>query len=192
MSEDLRLGFVTIRSREKPSALLFVLREILKQGDTGDGGGSDGDAEHGVGGVSCKASSQRGKGSNGGRGKAYDDKGGKKLGHLRGDGSRDLTRNCRSDASRSGHRAPLTVVFTATRHHCEFLHLLLIKAGMKATVIYGTMDQVLKYNITFRERIQKARVGKFLFVLRIICSNQSVSQSVSQSVNYPKRTLASK
>jgi ATP-dependent RNA helicase DDX54/DBP10 len=35
----------------------------------------------------------------------------------------------------------LTIVFTATRHHSEFLHRLFQIIGEKSTLIYGTMDQ---------------------------------------------------
>jgi len=43
--------------------------------------------------------------------------------------------------SGSSKPAPLTVVFVATRHHCEFLHSLCSAVGLSATVVYGTMDQ---------------------------------------------------
>lgn len=47
----------------------------------------------------------------------------------------------------------LTIIFTATRHHVEFLHELLRVAGIDSTVIYGSMDQTArKINITrFRQ-----------------------------------------
>ena len=35
----------------------------------------------------------------------------------------------------------LTIIFTATRHHSEFLYKLLLLIGERCTLIYGTMDQ---------------------------------------------------
>ena len=37
-----------------------------------------------------------------------------------------------------------TIVFTATRHHSEFLHLLFERIGISSTVVYGSMDQVAR------------------------------------------------
>ena len=34
-----------------------------------------------------------------------------------------------------------TIVFTATRHHSEFIHALLKQIGVKSTLVYGSMDQ---------------------------------------------------
>lgn len=35
-----------------------------------------------------------------------------------------------------------TLIFTATRHHVEFLHTLLTREGIKSACVYGQMDQV--------------------------------------------------
>ena len=35
----------------------------------------------------------------------------------------------------------LTIIFTATRHHSEFLHSLFNRVGISSTVVYGSMDQ---------------------------------------------------
>ena len=35
----------------------------------------------------------------------------------------------------------LSIVFAATRHHSEFLHLMFNKVGVSSTVVYGAMDQ---------------------------------------------------
>lgn len=36
----------------------------------------------------------------------------------------------------------LTILFTATRHHAEFLYTLLLKEGVDAACVFGSMDQV--------------------------------------------------
>ena len=36
-----------------------------------------------------------------------------------------------------------TLIFTATRHHVEFLHNLLSREGLKSVCVYGQMDQVV-------------------------------------------------
>ena len=36
-----------------------------------------------------------------------------------------------------------TLIFTATRHHVEYLHNLLTREGLKTVCVYGQMDQVL-------------------------------------------------
>jgi ATP-dependent RNA helicase DDX54/DBP10 len=38
-------------------------------------------------------------------------------------------------------RTGLTLIFAATRHHCEYITTLLTASGTKATMIYGTLDQ---------------------------------------------------
>lgn len=68
LSEELRLGFFTVRSNEKISALLYLVRRIIP------------------------ADQQ-------------------------------------------------TIIFTATKHHSEFIHRLLDKIGVRSTLVYGTMDQ---------------------------------------------------
>lgn len=35
-----------------------------------------------------------------------------------------------------------TLIFTATRHHVEFLHTLLTREGLRSACVYGQMDQV--------------------------------------------------
>ena len=35
----------------------------------------------------------------------------------------------------------MTIVFTATRHHSEFVHALFTRIGLSSTIVYGTMDQ---------------------------------------------------
>ena len=50
-----------------------------------------------------------------------------------------------------------TLIFTATRHHVEYLHNLLTREGLKTVCVYGQMDQVLTSALPHaRERISPA------------------------------------
>ena len=53
-----------------------------------------------------------------------------------------------------------TVVFTATRHHCEYLDQLLKMKNFETSVIYGTLDQTArKINIAkFRNKQTKVLI----------------------------------
>lgn len=46
----------------------------------------------------------------------------------------------------------LTILFTATRHHAEFLYNLLIKEGVDAACVFGSMDQVRVAGIQLLKR----------------------------------------
>ena len=39
-----------------------------------------------------------------------------------------------------------TIIFTATRHHSEFIHALLTRIHVSSTVVYGSMDQDARSN----------------------------------------------
>ncbi|KAL6079659.1 ATP-dependent RNA helicase DDX54 [Balamuthia mandrillaris] len=51
-----------------------------------------------------------------------------------------------------------TIVFVATRHHCEYLHELLERADITVTMIYGAMDQTARKINLQRFRQAKAMV----------------------------------
>jgi len=121
VSENLRLAFLTCRSKDKPGDFLFTMRELL-QHDTG---------------AAMNDRTQLAELASGGLGS---EKKGKQKGVKGGGKGGGKGKDSQSSAN-GGKPAPLTVVFVATRHHCEFLHSLCSAVGLSATVVYGTMDQ---------------------------------------------------
>lgn len=127
VSDELRIGFITIRSQEKDGALLHLLRDILP-GAVDHGNAKleeeerpeDGDAD-----VEEEAPTHK---------KDVGKKGKK-----------------RSDGRKQNERHPLglMLIFAATRHHVDYLTMLINNAGLGkgldgesiATCIYGSMDQ---------------------------------------------------
>ena len=131
VSEELRIGFVTVRSQEKDGALLHLLRDVLpgavnhtndkvEDGEEGDGEGDEEEAPP----------------------TPKQDKG--KKGKKRHDGKKDFER----------HPLGLTLIFAATRHHVDYLTMLINHASLGkgadglnvAAPIYGSMDQEARKN----------------------------------------------
>lgn len=50
------------------------------------------------------------------------------------------------------------IIFTATRHHVEFLNELLTHSGLAPSVVYGTMDQTARKIHIGKFRAQKTRL----------------------------------
>lgn len=59
---------------------------------------------------------------------------------------------------RQVERKEFTVVFAATRHHTEYLTLILQAASIDSAVVYGAMDQTARKNAVTRFRSGKVRV----------------------------------
>lgn len=130
VSEDLRIGFITVRSGEKDAALLHLLRDVLPQVKTSslspkDEGNEDEENANDDTIIHSK--------------KMKKTKNGVLLPKLKG-----------GEAARG-----LTLVFAATRHHTDYLTMLVNRAfpttgeHMTAACIYGTMDQEARHlNLT--------------------------------------------
>ncbi|KAL7509512.1 hypothetical protein ACHAXN_007812 [Cyclotella atomus] len=115
VSEELRIGFITCRSAEKDAVLLHLVRDVLPlmkstAGDEEEEGEADDDAEG-----DDETSKSKKK-------KAKKEK-------------KKRQKNVGKNSKRG-----LTLIFAATRHHVEYLTLLLRTSGMTATMIYGNMD----------------------------------------------------
>lgn len=115
VSEELRIGFITCRSAEKDAVLLHLVRDVLPlmkstAGDEEEEGEADDDAEGDD--ETSKSKKKKAKKE-------------KKKRH----------KNVGKNSKRG-----LTLIFAATRHHVEYLTLLLRTSGMTATMIYGNMD----------------------------------------------------
>jgi len=110
VSEELRIGFVTCRSAEKDAVLLHLVRDVLPLMKGTDTTGANVEDEEEE--EVEEADSKKKK-----------KKKAKKQKHV-------------GKHSKRG----LTLIFTATRHHCEYITLLLNTSGLSATQIYGNMD----------------------------------------------------
>jgi len=131
VSEELRIGFVTVRSAEKDAALLYLLREVLPQ--------------------SCASSSRRNQDPIHESSDAV----------TREESSSATKRRKKDHKNSSMDPKPslgLTLIFAATRHHVDYITNLINNAGLssQAISIYGTMDQeARKLNLSL------FRSGKF-------------------------------
>lgn len=54
----------------------------------------------------------------------------------------------------------MTIIFTATKHHSEYIHALFTKIGVKSIVVYGTMDQAAR-----EERLKAFRKGAASYLI---------------------------
>lgn len=123
VSEDLRIGFITCRSAEKDAVLLHLVRDVLPLTKGTDEAGGDDEEEEGgdtVQEVDEKPLTKKEK---------------KKLKKKDKKKKKAVVKN-----SRRG----LTLIFAATRHHVEYLTLLLTTSGLPATQIYGNMDNAAR------------------------------------------------
>jgi len=159
ISNDLQMVFISVKPKEKEAALLLLLRDVIQtpqatelptygepvtddEDDDDDRRRRGRDTMHGRDFHSARGG--RG-GRGGGRGgsssgrqqqsQPWKDK--KKL-----DGAGDLL-------------ASQSIVFAATKHHVEYLSLLLIDAGYAVSSIYGSMDQAAR-----RSQLGRFRAGK--------------------------------
>lgn len=125
VSDELRIGFITVRSQEKDGALLHLLRDVLPNAIKKD----DKNPEQ-------KKLQKKKKGKN-------DDKEGQKK---KKKGTNDDKED--DEDEDEGHALGMTLIFAATRHHVDYLTALINNAGLGkgpgdlvAACIYGTMDQ---------------------------------------------------
>ena len=132
VSEELRIGFVTVRSQEKDAVLLHLLRDVVSQ--VPDMGLED------------RKKTRAPKLKSKGKKKAKKTESAKSTKEIQ-EKDKDMTKE---PVSKLG----LTLIFAATRHHVDYLTTLINNAGLGsqttggdganspiATCIYGTMDQ---------------------------------------------------
>jgi ATP-dependent RNA helicase DDX54/DBP10 len=80
----------------------------------------------------------------------------------------------------------MTVVFTATRHHAEYLHHLLGEVGIQSSIVYGAMDQQAR--LENLERFRRGRV-KVLLVTDVAARGIDVPL-LNNVINYSFPPLA--
>lgn len=130
VSDELRIGFITVRSQEKDGALLHLLRDVLPRK-----GGKD---------IDDKGTEQRLEEEEDEDEEELTEKEKKKLRKK----AKKEERKKMKEGNSSG--LGLTLIFAATRHHVDYLTTLINNAGIGdvrttgrnvATSIYGSMDQ---------------------------------------------------
>jgi len=134
VSADLRVGFVTCRSDDKDAVLLHLMRDVLpiSTNSIASANGGKDDGEDGK-----KETKKGGK-------KGKDKKKDEKKDENKDDADPDtegFDGSSKKAKSAQHQRRGLTLIFAATRHHVEYLCLLLNHSGVNATHIYGNMDQ---------------------------------------------------
>ena len=118
VSEELRIGFITCRSAEKDAVLLHLVRDVLPLMEGTDTTGANADEDE-------EDDDEPAEDSEGKKGKK---------------------KNNKKEKKRVGKNSKrgLTLIFAATRHHVEYLTLLLTASGLSAAQIYGNMDNMAR------------------------------------------------
>ena len=115
VSAELRIGFLTCRSAEKDAVLLHLVRDVLPRMQGTDTTGANAEKD--------AEELEEGGGS---------DKKKKKK-----------KKREKKPVGKHSKRG-LTLIFAATRHHVEYLTLLLTTSGLSATQVYGNMDNTAR------------------------------------------------
>ena len=125
ISTDLQMAFISIKPKEKEAGLLLLLRDVI--------GVPQQTAEEKARADWLDSQDDDGENRHDRKRKrpAFGDKKGKRP--EKPDGSRELA-------------AHQTIVFAATKHHVEYLSLLLNSAGYAVSAIYGSLDQAARRN----------------------------------------------
>lgn len=158
ISNDLQMAFLSVKPKEKEAALLILLRDVIgvptHTGPDADGNGDwldEDDNRH----------KKRKRFDGGGK----EDKKGKKT--AKQDPSQELL----------PHQ---TIIFAATKHHVEYLSLLLSSAGYSVSAIYGSLDQSAR-----RIQLNNFRFGKTnLLVVTDLAARGIDIPILSNVVNY--------
>ena len=116
VSEELRIGFITCRSAEKDAVLLHLVRDVLPL---------------------MKGTDTTGTNAEGADDDDDDDD------EQVGDKNKKKKEMKKKHVGKHSKRG-LTLIFAATRHHVEYLTLLLTTSGLSATHIYGNMDNAAR------------------------------------------------
>lgn len=151
ISSDLQMAFISIKPKEKESALLLLLRDIIETplavelpsyGElASDEEGDNDDAAS-----RFRKRKRDTKFAGGGTRNTFNNKN-------KGKRSNGSNHNGLSDLSGSQ-----SIVFAATKHHVEYLSTMLVTAGYAVSSIYGAMDQVARLSQLGRFRAGKTSV----------------------------------
>ncbi|CAD6897590.1 unnamed protein product [Tilletia controversa] len=134
VSAELRMGFFSIKPAEKDAALLILLKDLIGV-PYGAQEAPDAELEEAHKGHSDDEDGGRSGSRNGGKGKFGKGKG-------KGKGGRSAQAGAISGADQL--RPHQTIIFCATKHHVEYLLLLLTTAGYACSHIYSSLDQAAR------------------------------------------------
>lgn len=138
ISNDLQMAFISVKPKEKEAALLLLLRDVIQTPQASEL------PTYG------EALSDDEEGERPDRKRKYQH-GGKKFGckpHWK-------DRREKQQGQDTDLLASQSIVFAATKHHVEYLSLLLQDAGYSVSSIYGSMDQAAR-----RSQLGRFRAGK--------------------------------
>jgi ATP-dependent RNA helicase DDX54/DBP10 len=119
ISPDLQMGFFSVKPDEKEAALICLLRDVIKVPYALEG-----------------ANEWRDRDLSGGEDGSEDDKGRRK--------DRKRKRPVKYPDATAELAPHQTIIFTATKHHVEYLSMILSSAGYACSTIYGSMDQLAR------------------------------------------------
>jgi ATP-dependent RNA helicase DDX54/DBP10 len=121
ISPDLQMSFFSVKPDEKEAALICLLRDVIKvpYGLEGANSWRDADLSDGEGGSEDDWKHKRGK-------------------------DRKRKRPAKNPDATVELAPHQTIIFAATKHHVEYLSMILGSAGYACSTIYGSMDQLAR------------------------------------------------
>jgi ATP-dependent RNA helicase DDX54/DBP10 len=129
ISSDLRMGFLTVKPNEKEAALLCLLKDVIGVPFTTEAEMEKMERED----VDMESGSESD-----------------------GEGAHKGKKPYKKRERMPKHTAPhQTLIFTATKHHVEYLTTLLRTAGYSTSHIYGSLDQVAR-----KQQMDRFRRGR--------------------------------
>ncbi|KAK0540215.1 ATP-dependent RNA helicase dbp10 [Tilletia horrida] len=143
VSAELRMAFFSIKPSEKDAALLILLKDLIGV-PFGAQKAPDAALEEAL---NDESDDDNAGGASGGRGGAKKGKGhGAAAGGGKGRGKGKRTRSANAGAISGADqlRPHQTIIFCATKHHVEYLLLLLSTAGYACSHIYSSLDQAAR------------------------------------------------
>lgn len=163
ISNDLQMAFISVKPKEKEAALLLLLRDVIETPQaselpsygepvTDDDDDDDDRRRRGRDTMQGRDFNKRPSHSStrGGRGGRFSG-----TSSSRPHQSQSWKGKKKEDPNNRDLLATQSIVFAATKHHVEYLSLLLVEAGYAVSSIYGSMDQAAR-----RSQLGRFRAGK--------------------------------
>ncbi|KAL3809724.1 hypothetical protein ACHAXA_011319 [Cyclostephanos tholiformis] len=148
VSDELRIGFLTCRSGEKDAVLLHLVRDVLplmKGTNTTTGSANTNSDDGDEVGDDDRDDDDDDDDNDGNEEKEDELTKKKRLRKEKKKAAKEERKKNRVGKGKDSKRG-LTLIFAATRHHVEYLTLLLTTSGLSATHVYGNMDNCARQN----------------------------------------------